>query len=113
MCHLELSQRIIEHYQLRGIQCFIENLLPGLLSKVTVYRDRGGGLFGRYCSMVFLRSSEMPQENLEIHREYLEILRDWKAKKKARMLRGYSELNNQKIRQKKRLPEIICPSACG
>ena len=64
--------------------------------------------------MVILRSSKMGLENLEIHREYLEILRDWKAKKKARMLRGYSELGYQKkIRQKKRLPEIICPSACG
>ena len=73
--------------------------MVGLLSEVTVYRDRGGGLFGRYCSMVILRSSEMPQE---IDREYLEILREWKAKKKARMLRGYSELNNQKIRQKKK-----------
>ena len=59
------------------------------LSEVTVYRDRGGGLFGRYCSMVILRPSEMPQENLE-------IFRGWIAKKKARMLRGYSELNNQK-----------------
>ena len=63
--------------------------MVGLLSEVTVYRDRGGGLFGRYCSMVILRSSEMPQKNLE-------ILREWKAKKKARMLRGYSELGKQK-----------------
>ena len=49
------------------VKRYSENLLPGLvyLSKVTVYRDRGDGLFGRYFSMVILRSSEMPQENLE------------------------------------------------
>ena len=52
--------------------------------------------------MVILRSSKMGLENLEIHREYLEIFRDWKAKKKARMLRGYSELANQKKLSKKK-----------
>ena len=42
------------------------------------------------------------QRSSKIHREYLEILRGWKAKKKARMLRGYSELNNQKKLSKKK-----------
>jgi hypothetical protein len=43
--------------------------------------------------MVILRSSKM---SLEIDREYLEIFRGWIAKKKARILRGYSELGKQK-----------------
>ena len=32
---------------------------------VTVYRDRGDGVFGRYFLMVILRSSKMSLENTE------------------------------------------------
>ena len=78
------------------------------LSEVTVYRDRGDGLFGRYFSMVILRSSEMPQRE---QREYLEIFRGWIAKKRRECLEVIQNWVSKKIKQKKRLSETTLTQA--